>query len=114
MRIGSYEVEGELGRGGTGIVYRARGEDGALVAIKLLVPESAEARARFGRTFARVRPGTRPFKILKRVAIGVYSDGARHLTVVARTLTGRRLFADFDGDVVSTNLGSVIDLLQLV
>ena len=46
--------------------------------------------------------------------IGVYSDGARHLTVVARTLTGRRLFADFDGDVVSTNLGSVIDLLQLV
>jgi membrane protein len=49
-------------------------------------PESPEARrkrlaktrARFGRTIDRVRPGTRPFKILKRVAIGVYSDGFIH------------------------------------
>jgi membrane protein len=38
----------------------------------------AKARARFGRTFDRVRPGTRPFKILKRVAVGVYSDGFIH------------------------------------
>jgi membrane protein len=38
----------------------------------------AKARARFGRTFDRIRPGTRPFEILKRVAIGVYSDGFIH------------------------------------
>jgi membrane protein len=49
-------------------------------------PESPEARrkrlaktrARFGRTWDRVRPGTRPFEVLKRVAIGVYSDGFIH------------------------------------
>jgi membrane protein len=38
----------------------------------------ARARAHFGRTFDKVRPGTRPFKVLKRVAIGVYSDGFIH------------------------------------
>jgi membrane protein len=38
----------------------------------------AEARARFGRTIDRMRPGTRPFEVLKRVAIGVYSDGFIH------------------------------------
>jgi membrane protein len=54
--------------------------------VPTISPESPEARrkrlaktrARFGRTFDRVRPGTRPFKILKRVAIGVYSDGFIH------------------------------------
>jgi membrane protein len=38
----------------------------------------AKARARFGRTFDRVRPGSRPFKVLKRIAVGVYSDGFIH------------------------------------
>lgn len=38
----------------------------------------AKARARFGKTIDRVRPGSKPFKILKRVAIGVYSDGFIH------------------------------------
>jgi membrane protein len=54
--------------------------------VQTISPESPEARrqrlvktrARFGRTFDRVRPGTRPFKVLKRVAIGVYSDGFIH------------------------------------
>lgn len=30
------------------------------------------------RQLARVRPGTRPFEVLKRVAVGVYSDGFIH------------------------------------
>ena len=49
-------------------------------------PESPEARrkrrarlrARFGKTFEKVRPGSKPFKVLKRVAFGVYSDGFIH------------------------------------
>ena len=38
----------------------------------------AKAKARLGRRFDKVRPGTRPFEIMKRVAIGVYSDGFIH------------------------------------
>jgi membrane protein len=52
-----------------------------------LSPHSPEARrkrlaqlkARFGeRVVERVRPGTRPFEIAKRVAVGVYNDGFIH------------------------------------
>jgi hypothetical protein len=35
-RIGSYALEGELGRGGMGVVHRARAPDGRVVALKLL------------------------------------------------------------------------------
>ena len=38
----------------------------------------AKARARFDKQYARVKPGTRPFEVMKRVAIGVYSDGFIH------------------------------------
>jgi membrane protein len=48
-------------------------------------PESPEARGkrevrerRFGRHLDRIRPGTRPFEVIKRVAVGVYSDGFIH------------------------------------
>lgn len=49
-------------------------------------PESPEARrkrlaktrAQIGKHYAKVKPGTRPFEIMKRVAIGVYSDGFIH------------------------------------
>ena len=36
------------------------------------------ARARFGREIGRVKPGTYPFEVMKRVAVGVYSDGFIH------------------------------------
>src|SRR5205807_1522729 len=48
VKIGRYEVEGPIGEGGAGIVYRAR--DGALiVAIKVLKSQRAEAVGRFER-----------------------------------------------------------------
>jgi len=38
----------------------------------------ARARAYFGRQREKVRPGTYPFEVAKRVVIGVYSDGFIH------------------------------------
>jgi WD40 repeat protein len=50
IEIGGYAVEREVGRGGMGVVLRARAPDGRTVAIKLLLHASKpEARARFGR-----------------------------------------------------------------
>jgi membrane protein len=49
-------------------------------------PESPEARrkrfaktrAHFGKQYKKLRPGTYPFEVIKRVAIGVYNDGFIH------------------------------------
>jgi tetratricopeptide (TPR) repeat protein len=49
MRIGPYEVLGELGRGGMGVVYRVRGPDGHDAALKVLVRTDTETIARFER-----------------------------------------------------------------
>ncbi len=40
-RVGDYQVEGVLGRGGAALVYRAVGADGGDVALKLILPELA-------------------------------------------------------------------------
>ncbi len=49
MKIGSYEVEGLLGRGGMGVVYRGRSMTGEAVAIKVLPRTDSERLARFER-----------------------------------------------------------------
>jgi tetratricopeptide (TPR) repeat protein len=49
VRIGAYEVLGELGRGGMGAVFRVRGRDGREAALKLLRSVDGAAFARFDR-----------------------------------------------------------------
>ncbi|MBI3723531.1 protein kinase [bacterium] len=49
MRIGDYEVLSEIGKGGVGVVLRARGHAGRDVAVKLLKRASEAQRARFER-----------------------------------------------------------------
>jgi hypothetical protein len=41
-------------------------------------------------------------------ALGFYSDGAQHVTVVAVTLLGRRLFIDANGEVLTSNVPQVV------
>ncbi len=50
-RIGDYEVQGVLGRGGMGVVVRARAKDGRAVAVKSIRPDrvSPSLAARFAR-----------------------------------------------------------------
>jgi hypothetical protein len=40
--------------------------------------------------------------------VGLYSDGARHVTVVAVTTAGMRLFIDADGGVLTSNVPQVV------
>ena len=47
MRIGRYETLGEIGRGGMGVIHRARSDDGRDVALKLLTKVEPDRVARF-------------------------------------------------------------------
>src|SRR5207302_6598202 len=49
MRIGAYEVLAEIGRGGIGVVHKARAPDGNVIAVKVLHDVEPEALARFDR-----------------------------------------------------------------
>ena len=49
MKLGPYELEATIGEGGAALVYRARGPDGAEVAVKLLRRQDPATLARFER-----------------------------------------------------------------
>ncbi len=49
MQLGPYELLDELGRGGVGVVFRARGPRGEEVAVKILAKVQGDALARFDR-----------------------------------------------------------------
>ena len=49
VKVGPYEILGELGRGGMGAVYRVRSRDGTDAALKLLAKSDATTLARFER-----------------------------------------------------------------
>lgn len=67
-------------------------------------PQSPEQRARrgIGRQIDRVKPGTYPFEVIKRVAIGVYTDGFIH----AGNLAYLSLFTLFPFFIVVAALAS--------
>jgi membrane protein len=90
-------------------------------------PESPEARRqrfektrkRFGKQYKKVKPGTYPFEVMKRVAVGVYNDGFIHagnlaylsllaifpFVIVAAAIA--RLFGQTEG-----GMATVVALLQ--
>jgi membrane protein len=95
--------------------------------VQTISPESPEARrkrlaktrAQLGKQYAKVKPGTRAFEVMKRVVIGVYSDGFIHagnlaylalmtlfpFVIVAAAVA--RLFGQTEGGV-----NTVVALLQ--
>jgi membrane protein len=95
--------------------------------VQNISPESPEARrkrfektrARLGRSVRKVRPGSYPFEVMKRVAVGVYTDGFIHagnlaylalltifpFVIVAAAVT--RLFGETEG-----GMDALVALLQ--
>lgn len=74
--LAGYRLEGLLGEGGQGAVYRAHGTDGKPVAIKILyarVAEDATARARFAREISAARR-VAPFCTARVLAADVEGD----------------------------------------
>ena len=51
--LGTLRIEGLIGKGGMGAVYRAVGADGSPVALKVLLPQTGEAAEQHARRFAR-------------------------------------------------------------
>ena len=51
--LGTLRIEGLIGKGGMGAVYRAVSDDGSSVALKVLLPQTGEAAEQHARRFAR-------------------------------------------------------------
>src|SRR5581483_4089270 len=49
VRVSGYEVEAEIGRGGSAVVHRARSADGRAVALKLVAALDPERKGAFDR-----------------------------------------------------------------
>lgn len=74
MRIGEYELEGELGRGAMGTVYLGRGPKGELVAVKVLARVDAASRDRFRHEATAMRRVTHP-SIVRIREVGELASG---------------------------------------
>ncbi|HVA61110.1 MAG TPA: serine/threonine-protein kinase [Mycobacteriales bacterium] len=111
VRIGTYSVDGIVGSGASGTVYRAHDDDGHAVAIKVLAPEwmdDEEFRARFRDEATLMRALDHPNCVRVReildddviAAIVVdYVDGASLRAMLRRSgpLGGEQAAAVFDG-----------------
>ncbi len=76
MRIGSYEIVREIGRGGMGVVYEARDLAGRRLAIKVLLKPSPSHMARFERERRLLGTFSEEDGIVPLVDAGSSHDGA--------------------------------------
>jgi tetratricopeptide (TPR) repeat protein len=96
-RVGPYVIEGELGRGGMGVVYRARDPSGRLVALKRLSVSDDQVALRLAREAEMrvVHPN-----VVRVLASGI--DGRGEPYVVTELLEGKPL--DASGPLPMTTL----------
>ena len=82
----------------------------------------AKARAKFGASVKKVRPGSYPFEVLKRVAVGVYTDGFIHagnlaylalLTIFPFVIVAAAVARVF-GQQSSDGMDAIVGLLQVM
>ncbi|MBI5495623.1 MAG: protein kinase [Deltaproteobacteria bacterium] len=104
-RIGDYTLLGEIGRGGMGVVFRARDErTGAQVALKMLPPETADkgdSALRFKREFRAIQRVVHP-NVVRVFEAGTYR-GAPYFTM--ELVEGKELRRWLDGDEPIVKLG---------
>jgi hypothetical protein len=94
----------------------ARGLFGLLVAIDFAFeergpgayPTAEQVLTRFPQFRGHVIPLPGPADTPPPRTIGYWSDGAAHVAVVALATAGRRLFIEYDGDVLHTNVSGYI------
>ena len=94
----------------------ARGLFGLLVAIDFAFEERGsgvhptveQVLTRFPQLRGHLIPLSGPADTPPPKTIGYWSDGAAHVAVVALATAGRRLFVEYDGDVLHTNVSGYI------
>ena len=118
-RLGRYVIEAEVGRGSMGTVYRARGDDGDVVALKVASPSLAADpvyRRRFERE-ARIASGLDHPHVV--AVLGAGEDDGR-LYLVTRLVEGRTLadrivdgpLRDAETVAIASQLASALDALH--
>lgn len=107
-KIGPYQLVGEIGRGGSGVVYRATGPDGSEVAIKQLLPSVADDEMRMLRFYQEARSMMRidhP-NVLRAVKVDRHNNLHYLVTefVDGETLAARIMRRRFLGEVESLEI----------
>jgi serine/threonine protein kinase len=90
-RIGRYELEAIVGRGGLGVVYRARRDDGELVAVKIMrrhLSDDAIFVKRFAREARHASSIAHPHLV---PVLDVGQSGSRHAFIVMPFIEGGTL-----------------------
>jgi len=109
VRVGRFDLKRRVGEGGMGVVYRAVGDDGTEVALKLLRAGAEADRRRFEREAAALRSIRHP-RVVRYLDHGTTDDGTDYLAMewldgadIARALEGGPVAVDA---VVAAMLGA--------